>query len=282
MNKPSRFILLAQAACLLAALTACGAAEEPRPTQAAPAIQWRLETPAPLPAPTIQAELGDGSERGYTEIDIDTSDEYRDFVFEQRIADGYGEATFFRLINGEYRELGSLPGYVTDSLGTPSVTLDGMGHLYLNAPSVHLGWARIDRAYVVENGALAEIPPLFQLYYPIEETEFTVRLPAPVLPLGRPAGELKALMPDAFSPFDWETIGGEGFGGNMRIDPGETVTVFGTDERGNVLLEYTHEVYLFPMMTEEDDPVWGDLAADGRFFNEYFYNRLVEDYFHRG
>ena len=57
--------------------------------------------------------------------------------------------------------------------------------------------------------------------------------------------------------------------------------VFGTDERGAVVLDFEGEAYLLPMMTEAQSDVWGDLVADGRFFHEYFFNEAVEDYFHR-
>ncbi len=252
--------------------------EAPAPTP----LAWQLQTPAPLPAPTIDVDLSDARERGFEEIDIDKSDHYQDFVLENRIADQYGESVFYRLVDGKYIELGTLPDYVTDKLGTPHITLDGMGYLYINEQSVHLGWARIDRMYTVIDNALAEVPPLHHVYYPIEETEFEVRASLSVVATGCSSEGLKSLSPKEYPSFDWEKLGGEGSGKREGLSKGDHVTVFGTDECGNVVLDYKGQAYLLPMMTQEQTEVWGDLTADGRFFNEYFYNERVEDYFHRG
>ncbi|MEG2152734.1 MAG: hypothetical protein RRZ71_05720 [Clostridia bacterium] len=266
--------------CVL--LTACTQQVEQIALPVEPHIAWEIQTPAPLPAPTIAVDLSDARERGFEQIDIDKNDGYQDFVLENRITDGYGESTFFRFVDGNYIELGSLTDYVTNKLGTPHITLDGAGYLYVNEHSAHLGWTRIDRIYTVIDNALTEIPPLHHVYYPIEETEFEVRDFVCVYTTGFSTQALKELSPETHPAFDWETMGAEGYGKRKSLGKGDRVTVFGTDECGSVLLDYKGKAYLVPMMTQEQSVVWGDLTADGKFFNEYFYNERVEDYFHRG
>ena len=268
--------------CLLLCFTFAACAKpEQAPVYTPTPLAWDISTPPPMPVPSIDVDLSDARERGYVEIDIDKSDGYRDFVLESRITDDYGESTFFRLINGKYIDLGSIEDYITAEIGTPHITLDGMGYIYVNQPSAHLGWARIERIYTVVDNALTEVPPLHHVYYPIDETEFTVRDTVSVYAVGLTSEQLKGILPADAPAFAWDSIGGKGRGKRRLLSKDDRVRVFGTDERGAVGLDFEGEAYLLPMMTEAQSDVWGDLVADGRFFHEYFFNEAVEDYFHR-
>ncbi len=261
--------------------TACGR-EAVVTAPAATSVVWAIATPEPKPAPSIDVDLSNAQELGYVEIDIDANDGYRDFVLEHWLSDQYGESTFFRLIDGKYVELGTLDDYVTDQIGTPHITLDGVGYLYVNESSSHLGWARIDRIYTVADNRLTEVPPLNHVYYPIEEYEFDVLDTVLLYTTGFTTEEMKALSPEDAPAFDWEKIGGAAYGKRKVIGKGDSVTVFGTDEQGNVLLDFKGTAYLLPMTTEDMTDVYCDLLAEGRFFNECFYNKYTEDYYHRG
>lgn len=246
-------------------------------------IEWEIAQPTPAALPAIDpALLTRPHEEGYAEIDIDKADQYRDFVLEERITDQYGSSTFFRLVDGKYVQLGSLDGYVTEMLGKPGILLDGLGYLYEDAHSVHLGWARIGRIYEVRDMRLVELPPISHVYYPVEEHEFEVLQSISIYWTGRTTQELKAMSPEDYTPFDWPVIGGDRYHKHMPIGKGDTVAVFGTDERGNVLLDYKGKGYLLPMATSAQTDTWGDLLENLRFFNEYFYNEQVDGYYYAG
>ena len=122
---------------------------------------------------------------------------------------------------------------------------------------------------------------MHHVYYPIDETEFTVRDTVSVYAVGLTSEQLKGILPTDAPAFAWDSIGGKGRGKRRLLSKDDRVRVFGTDERGAVVLDFEGEAYLLPMMTEAQSDVWGDLVADGRFFHEYFFNEAVEDYFHR-
>ena len=254
----------------------------PTPEPALPSFVWDLATPAPAPAPTLPAGLLDEGTNAFTEIDIDESDGYRDFVWEAWHGDTYGTSTFFRLFGDQYVELGTLEGYTTQSMGNPSISLDGQGYLYLQETSLHLRWAKVQRLYAVEGEALVEVPPFQHVYYPIEAGEFQVVDAVRVLATGWPTETLQAMRPQDYPLFDWAGMGGPDYGREELLMEGDVVRIFGSDERGNVLLDYEGQAYLLPMMTQEMCELPQDQMREGRMFWECFYNEQAGAYYQQG
>ncbi len=56
----------------------------------------------------------------------------------------------------------------------------------------------------------------------------------------------------------------------------------GSDERGNVLLDYEGQAYLLPMMTPEMCELPQDQLREGRMFWECFYNEQASAYYRQG
>ena len=133
----------------------------PSPSQSIKPVEWEIErTPAPTPIPTPEHDGAD--EWGFFEIDIDEMDGYQDFVMEHRYSDAYYGTRFYRLKDGEYVELGYMDGVVTGKLSysrVPNIMVEGSGVIYAIERSKLASWAKIARAYRVENDALVQVPP---------------------------------------------------------------------------------------------------------------------------
>lgn len=165
MKKLVALLLLAMLLLCGCAARAPGAAETEAPGATSPAlsvkpVEWEIaRTPMPTPISTPEPDAAD--EWGFFEIDIDETDEYRDFVMEHRYSDAYYGTRFYRLVDGAYVELGYLDGVVTGKLSysrVPNIIVDGSGAIFAVERSKLASWARIARAYCVKNGALAQIP----------------------------------------------------------------------------------------------------------------------------
>ncbi|HOG00673.1 MAG TPA: hypothetical protein PK438_05910 [Clostridia bacterium] len=161
----SLLLLLALLPCGCAARASDAAGTSPAPGAFSPTpsvrpVEWEiLRTPEPTPIPTPAPDNAD--ECGFFEIDIDTTDGYRDFVMEHRYSDVYYGTRFYRLIDGAYVELGYLDGVATGKLSqsrVPNIIVDGSGVIYAIERSKIATWARIARAYRVEGGVLVRIP----------------------------------------------------------------------------------------------------------------------------
>ncbi len=136
------------------------AAGTPTPSPSAKSVEWEIvRTPALTPIPTPVPDGAD--EWGFFEVDIDSADEYRDFVMEHRYSDAYYGTRFYRLTDDAYVELGYLEGVVTGKLSysrVPNIIVDGSGVVYAIERSRIASWARIARAYCVEDNTLVRLP----------------------------------------------------------------------------------------------------------------------------
>lgn len=222
--------------------------DKPAPTKTVKPVDWEIKptaTPTAAPTPTP----GQGIAADLTEIDIDASDSYRDFIAERQLSDTYGETTFYRLTDKGYVKLGVIPGYMTGSVGyqKPTLTVDGSGVVYSIERSVLASWARIAKTYVVKNGRLTLKAPADSLYAIRNAPVFFVR--------------------ETITIFDPDK------NSNITLGPGDQVSFEDTNEKSWLMgFYYTAETHGRVLLYMDDL----DSIKDGPFFGDCFYSDQVE------
>lgn len=244
------FTLLMLASCAKQEPPALPSETVAKPTVTLKHVEWEIKTtPVPTPIPTPRLDKGESS--CFTEIDIDSSDEYRDFAAEFRYGDTYGETVLYRLKEEGYVELGTIPGcYMTEKLGNriPTIMADGSGMVYTIEQSRLASWADIAKVYVVENDELVLQPERESLFKLKESMPFFVKE--------------KVTLGDVHEPEKY-----------IQLEPGDWVTFDYSDEDSMLIGSYSSGDEYKTVVLFMDSL---DFLYDGRFFGSCFYNENVE------
>lgn len=206
----------------------------------------------PTAEPATEAQipfLDKGNNAGFTEIDIDSTDDYRDFAAEFEYADNWGETELYRLTEKGYVKLGTIPGYITGTVGyqKPTITVNGSGVIYAVESSKLVSWTTVAKTYVIKNGKLA-------LQSPSDSTYILRRVPVFTV--------IKSLtVHDCERDMD------------VMLTPGDRMTFEVSDESSMLFGPYqTADTNGYAVLYMED----GDCIKDGPFFGDCFYSDEVE------
>ena len=220
----------------------------PAPTPTIKPIEWDINpTTAPTEAPT--PSLNKGNKSSFTEIDIDSSDNYRDFAAEFEYADNYGETEFYRLTDKGYVKLGTIAGYTAGSVGyqKPTITVDGSGIIYSIEQSALVSWSKIAKTYVIKNNRMVLDSPADSLYAFRSVPIFTVTQDVTV--------------------YDFEQEC------DVKLEPGDQVFFEGSDEKSKLIGTYsTADTSGYALLYMKDT----DCMKNGLFFGDCFYSDEVE------